>query len=130
MVVGEGADPAGDKGLQPSTAARTVEATTEEALMRGEATLYTETIATAPFALAVIAEATGSRVVGARTADAHVPLYSGPTSARVSVAGFGDSVPISVDVRDERGQDEARAAAQALGLELAAYAGWTITAGF
>ncbi|OOB90454.1 hypothetical protein [Rathayibacter sp. VKM Ac-2630] len=98
--------------------------------MRGEATLYTDAIATAPFALAIIAEATGSRVVGVRTADAHVPLYSGPTSARVSVAGFGDSVPIAVDVRDERGVEEAQAAAQALGLELAAYAGWSITAGF
>lgn len=98
--------------------------------MRGEATLFTDAIATAPFALAVVAEATGSRVVGARTADAHVPLYSGPTSARVSIAGFGDSVPITVDVRDDRGVEEARAAAQALGLELAAYAGWTVTPGF
>ena len=98
--------------------------------MRGEATLYTDAIATAPFALAVVAGATGSSVVGARTADAHVPLYSGPTTARVSIAGFGDSVPITVDVRDERGVDEARAAAQALGLELAAYAGWTVTPGF
>lgn len=98
--------------------------------MRGEATLYTDVIATAPFALAVVAEATGSRVVGARTADAHVPLYTGPTRARVSVAGFGDDVPIAVDVSDERGVEEARAAAQALGLELAAYAGWTITPGF
>ncbi|QHC67449.1 hypothetical protein GSU68_13325 [Rathayibacter sp. VKM Ac-2759] len=96
----------------------------------GEAALYTDAVVTAPFALAVIAEATGSRVVGGRTSDAHVPLYSGPTSARVSVAGFGDSVPITVDVRDERGQKEARAAAQALGLELAAYAGWTVTPGF
>lgn len=98
--------------------------------MRGEATLFTDAIATAPFALAVVAEATGSRVVGALTADAHVPLYSGPTSARVSIAGFGDSVPITVDVRDDRGVEEARAAAQALGLELAAYAGWTVTPGF
>ncbi|PPF09789.1 MULTISPECIES: hypothetical protein [unclassified Rathayibacter] len=98
--------------------------------MRGEATLYTDAVVTAPFALAVIAEATGSRVVGARTADAHVPLYSGPTSARVEIAGFGDSVPVTVDVRDERGIDEARAAAQALGLELAAYAGWEVVAGF
>ncbi|MWV50825.1 hypothetical protein GRS96_16260 [Rathayibacter sp. VKM Ac-2803] len=102
----------------------------DDGLRWGEAALYTDAIVTAPFALAVIAEATGSRVVGGRTADAHVPLYSGPTSARVSVAGFGDSVPVTVDVRDERGQKEARAAAQALGLELAAYAGWSITPGF
>ncbi|MBF4461664.1 MULTISPECIES: hypothetical protein [unclassified Rathayibacter] len=98
--------------------------------MRGEATLYTDAVVTAPFALAVIAEATSSRVVGARSSDAHVPLYSGPTGARVAIAGFGDSVPVSIDVRDERGVDEARAAAQALGLELAVYAGWSVTAGF
>ncbi|AZZ55998.1 hypothetical protein [Rathayibacter iranicus] len=98
--------------------------------MSGVATLYTNAMVTAPFALAVIAEATGSRVVGARTADAHVPLYSGPTSARIEIAGFGDSVPVTVDVRDERGLQEARAAAQALGLELAAYAGWVVTPGF
>lgn len=98
--------------------------------MQGEAMLYTDAVVTAPFALAMIAKAADSRVVGSRCADPHVLLFGGPASARVEVAAFGDSVPVTVDVRDERGVAQARAAAQALGRALRASAGWRVTAGF
>ncbi|NQX12562.1 hypothetical protein HQQ80_13055 [Microbacteriaceae bacterium VKM Ac-2855] len=59
--------------------------------------LYTDAVLTAPAALAAVARALGSRVVGGGTASAHVPL-SGGGRATVAVAKFGDEVPVTIDV--------------------------------
>lgn len=68
---------------------------------RAVTALYTDAVLTAPDALAAVARALGTAVVGAGTAEAHVRFAGG--RARVVVAKFGDEVPVTVDVEGDAG---------------------------
>jgi hypothetical protein len=90
-------------------------------------TIVAHVIATAPEALVMIAKTVRSHVEGAGSANASVPL---PMNARasVTVAGFGDELPVAIDVEAPT-VEEAKAAASALRLQLKAGPGWRMESG-
>jgi hypothetical protein len=85
------------------------------------ALVTTSTVLTAIEALEAIAASTGGTVRGLGTADAYVELPD-DCEARVSVARFGDEVPITIDISS--GMD-AHAAAVRVRAELETDPGWT-----
>lgn len=86
---------------------------TESPSASTSATIYTDAVLTAPEALAAIAVAAGSRVLGPGTPGAHV-LLPGGSLARVEVAKFGDESPIAIDVTGPGAAAAAAALAEAL----------------
>ena len=89
-----------------------------------QATIIVAAAVTKPDALTAISRVLGSPVQGAA---AH-PFVALPHGGRVlvEVPKFGEAPPLAIDVFDPRGQEQARAAADALLLALEGATGWPI----
>lgn len=95
----------------------------------GVATLVVPVALSRVDALAVIALAVDSRVEGAFSAEAFVPLADGER-VYVEIPRFGDPPPFAIDVESEAGVEAARRAAVRLEQRLRAATGWPIRRDF
>ena len=95
--------------------------------MTATVTLVAHIIATAPEVLTMIAKTIRSEVDGAGTAAASVPLRDG-ARATVTVAGFGDELPVAIDITAPD-EERARTAAASLRSQLKAGPGWRMESG-
>ncbi|PSL38297.1 hypothetical protein CLV49_1916 [Labedella gwakjiensis] len=95
--------------------------------MTATVTIVAHIVATAPEVLTMIAKTIRSEVHGAGSASASVPLRDG-AHATVTVAGFGDELPVAIDVTAPD-EERARSAASALRAQLKAGPGWRIESG-
>ena len=95
--------------------------------MTATVTIVAHIIATAPEALATIAKTVRSEVHGAGSANASVPLRD-DARASVTVAGFGDELPVAIDISAPT-VEQARSSASALRSQLKAGPGWRIESG-
>ncbi|BDI22146.1 hypothetical protein [Herbiconiux sp. L3-i23] len=96
-----------------------------ESVGAGMATLVVNATLSRIDALAAVALAVDSTVVGAWTAEAHVPLPGGER-AYVEIPRFGEPPPLAIDVISDEGVVEARTAALALQIALGQVTPWEI----
>ncbi|NYF17637.1 hypothetical protein HDC37_002482 [Microbacterium sp. AK009] len=80
-------------------------------------------------ALAIIARATGSTVVGGGTARPRIPLRDG-VWIEIEIPKFGEPPPLAIDVHASEGQAAARSEAIALRDVLRRVTDWSIIAAF
>lgn len=93
------------------------------------ATLVAADAVDKPAALAIIARATGSTVLGSGTARPRIPLREG-VWIEIEIPKFGEPPPLAIDVHAVGGAAAARKEAVALRDVLRPVTGWSLTPAF